>query len=143
MLDSVTARECPNASGRPMDPDTPADRVSRTAPTSSRTPRARLPSDARNTGAGDDAIGLGNLIQAVSRIDAPKHLVLITGGPVNSNYEEQGFINLVAAQAAAARVTIHALQVLEAPASARTDSMRRPNMPRRPDRSPRPTSSLA
>ena len=65
----------------------------------------------------------------MSRIEAPKHIVLITGGPVNSNFEEQGFISLVAAQAAVARVTIHALQVLEAPASARAESMRRPNAP--------------
>ena len=127
VLEAVTARECPSQTAAPVDPDTPKTGFQNCPdfiPDAARTVAADAEQRAQIT-----LQGLGNLIQAVSRVDAPKHLVLITGGPVNSNYEEQGFINLVAAQAAAARVTIHALQVLEAPGSARTDSMRRPNMP--------------
>ena len=126
VLEQVVARECPPPVPN-ADPDTPKtgfENCPNFIPEAARTVASDAEQRAQVT-----LQSLGNLIQAVSRIDAPKHLVLITGGPVNSNYEEQGFINLVAAQAAAARVTIHALQVLDAPASARTDSMRRPNMP--------------
>jgi VWFA-related protein len=126
ILDQVVARECPAASAfaDPSAPPTGFQNCPDFIPDAARTVAADAENRAQVT-----LTSLGNLIQAVSRVEAPKHLVLITGGPVNSNFEEQGFINLVAAQAAVARVTIHALQVLEAPASARTDSMRRPNMP--------------
>ena len=126
ILEAVTTRECPNQRA-PADPDTPAtgfQTCPNFIPDAARTVAADAEQRSQTT-----LQSLGNLIQAVSRIDAPKHLILITGGPVNSNYEEQGFIDLVAAQAAAARVTVHALQVLEAPGTSRADSMRRQNMP--------------
>jgi VWFA-related protein len=127
VLEIVTARECPSPSAAPVDPDAPLTGF-QTCPDFIPDAARTVAADARQR-AEVTLTAIGNLIQAVSRIDAPKHLLLITSGPVNSNFDEQGFIDLVAAQAAAARVTVHALQVLEAPASARTDSMRRPNMP--------------
>ena len=66
---------------------------------------------------------VGDVTRALGSVAGVKHLVLITSGPVNSR-EELTLINAVADTAAAARVTIHALQVAEAPYQARTDQMR-------------------
>jgi VWFA-related protein len=55
---------------------------------------------------------LDSLVRSLAVVQGPKNLVLLTGGPLNTR-EEQVLIRGIAAQAAAARVTIHALQVLE------------------------------
>lgn len=67
--------------------------------------------------------GLGELVRLLALSDGPKHVVLITGGPAGSR-EELPMVDRVAAMAAQARVTIHALQVPEASYRARTDSLR-------------------
>ena len=67
--------------------------------------------------------GLRSLVEALGAVEGPKHLVLITAGPVFTQ-EELSSINLVAARSAAARVTIHALQVAEPPYQASTEHMR-------------------
>jgi VWFA-related protein len=67
--------------------------------------------------------GLGNLVEALGALEGPKHVLLLTAGPVFSK-EELALVRLVAAKAASARVTVHALQVAEPPYQASTDSMR-------------------
>jgi VWFA-related protein len=67
--------------------------------------------------------GLGHLIDALKGIDGPKHLVLVTGGPVTT-IENLPVITALGQRAAAARVTIHALQVAQPSYQARPDQMR-------------------
>jgi VWFA-related protein len=67
--------------------------------------------------------GLRDLVDSLGAVEGPKHIVLITGGPVFSR-EELSSVNVVAARSAAARVTIHALQVAEPPYQASTEHMR-------------------
>jgi VWFA-related protein len=66
---------------------------------------------------------LGNLIDALAVLDGPKHVVLVTGGPVFTP-ENMNIIKGLAARAAAARVIVHALQVRDPSHRARTDQMR-------------------
>jgi VWFA-related protein len=68
-------------------------------------------------------LGLGHLLDALAGIDGPKHLVLVTGGPVTHS-ENLNVIADLGRRAAASRVTIHALQVAEPSYQARTDQMR-------------------
>ena len=67
--------------------------------------------------------GLGHLIDALAPIDGPKHLVLVTGGPVTT-IDNLSVITALGQRAAAARVTIHALQVAQPSYQARPDQMR-------------------
>jgi VWFA-related protein len=66
---------------------------------------------------------LGNLVDALGQIEGPKHLVLVTGGPVTT-LENIRSVTTLGQRAAAARVTIHALQVNLPSYQARTDQMR-------------------
>jgi len=67
--------------------------------------------------------GLGRLVEALAPIDGPKHLVLVTGGPVTS-IDNMGVVAQLSQRAAVARVTVHALQVPDLSYRARTDAMR-------------------
>ena len=66
---------------------------------------------------------LGTLIDWLVRLEGPKHVVLVTGGPVLTpdNYAS---IASLGARAARARVTVHALQVRDPGYQARADQMR-------------------
>ena len=68
---------------------------------------------------------IGLLLDALAPIEGPKHVVLVTGGPVLSA-DNLAYIGSLAPRAAAARATIHALQVHDAGPMARTDQMRPP-----------------
>jgi VWFA-related protein len=63
-----------------------------------------------------------SLIGALGTIDAPKHLVLVTPGPVMTQ-ENMRQVSSLGAVAARARVTVHTIQVRDA-MMARTDQMR-------------------
>ncbi len=66
---------------------------------------------------------LRDLVDALRRVEGPKHLVLVTGGPVTT-LENIRDITDLGARAGLARVTIHALQVADPSYRARTDQMR-------------------
>jgi len=66
---------------------------------------------------------LGALVDALGRVDGPKQLVLVTGGPVMT-FDNTSVITGLGTRAGLARVTIHALQVAEPSYQARTDVMR-------------------
>ena len=66
---------------------------------------------------------LGYLVDALANVEGPKHVVLVTGGPVTT-FDNSTVIARLGSQAAQARVTIHALQVAEPSYQARTDQMR-------------------
>lgn len=67
--------------------------------------------------------GLGSLVDALAPLDGPKHLVLVTGGPVTTR-DNVTSIAALGQRAAAARVTIHALQIHDPSGRARADEMR-------------------
>jgi VWFA-related protein len=78
--------------------------------------------DAR--GRADAALAnLGTLIDWLATLDGPKHVVLVTGGPVLTP-DNYATIASLGARAARARVTVHALQVRDPGYQARTDQMR-------------------
>lgn len=118
VLNLVIERECPAA---PRDPETPPTGFTR-CPELIPAEAQVIASDAHQR-AQATLTGLLNVIQAVGSIDAPKHLVLISGGPVNGR-TEFAFIDAVSAEASRARVTVHALQVALGSSQARTDAMR-------------------
>lgn len=64
-----------------------------------------------------------SLLNAITSLDGPKHIVLVTGGPVMT-VENASTVQAIAAQAALARATVHALQVFDPGYQARTDQMR-------------------
>jgi VWFA-related protein len=66
---------------------------------------------------------LGSLVDALVPLDGPKHIVLVTGGPVLTT-DSFPLIAALGARAALARVTIHALQVRDPGYQARPDQMR-------------------
>ena len=66
---------------------------------------------------------LGVLIDALGKVEGPKQLVLVTGGPVMT-LDNMSVITALGTRAGLARVTIHALQVAEPSYQARTDQMR-------------------
>ena len=66
---------------------------------------------------------LGTLIDWLAALDGPKHVVLVTGGPVLTP-DNFAIIASLGARAARARVTVHALQVRDPGYQARTDQMR-------------------
>jgi hypothetical protein len=66
---------------------------------------------------------LGPLVDALGNVEGPKHLVLITGGPVTTT-ENIRDVAALGRRAGLARVTIHALQVPDPSYRARTDQMR-------------------
>ncbi len=66
---------------------------------------------------------LGALIDALAPLDGPKHLVLVTEGPVLAR-DTWRTIATLGARAALARVTVHALQVQDPSYRARADQMR-------------------
>lgn len=66
---------------------------------------------------------LGTLLDALVPIEGPKHVVLVTGGPVLT-FGNRSFIATLAPRAALARATIHALQVHDPGYQARADQMR-------------------
>ena len=66
---------------------------------------------------------LGPLVDALGSVEGPKHLVLVTGGPVTTN-ENIRDVAALGRRAGLARVTIHALQVQDPSYRARTDQMR-------------------
>jgi VWFA-related protein len=66
---------------------------------------------------------LRSLVDALGRVEGPKHLVLVTGGPVTTLENIRDIADL-GARAGLARVTIHALQVADPSYRARTDQMR-------------------
>ena len=55
---------------------------------------------------------LGHLVDALGAVDGPKHVVLVTGGPV-ATFDNSAVIAGLGSRAAQARVTIHALQVAQ------------------------------
>jgi VWFA-related protein len=63
------------------------------------------------------------LVDALGRVEGPKHLVLVTGGPVTTMENIRDIADL-GARAGLARVTVHALQVQDPSYRARTDQMR-------------------
>ncbi len=65
------------------------------------------------------------LVESLSAIDHPKHMVFITGGPV-ATADDRSLIAGIGVRASAARVTIHAVQVYRASHRARTDAMNAP-----------------
>jgi hypothetical protein len=78
--------------------------------------------DAR--GRADAALAnLGILIDWLASLEGPKHVVLVTGGPVLTS-DNYATIASLGARAARARVTVHALQVRDPGYQARTDQMR-------------------
>jgi len=78
--------------------------------------------DAR--GRADAALAnIGSLVDALMPLDGPKHIVLVTGGPVLTP-DNYATIASLGARAARARVTVHALQVRDPGYQARTDQMR-------------------
>jgi VWFA-related protein len=90
---------------------------------------AEVEAQARQTAAdarerADAAIAqLRSLVEALGRVEGPKHLVLVTGGPVTTLENIRDIADL-GARAGRARVTIHALQVQDPSYRARTDQMR-------------------
>lgn len=108
VLDGIVARECHR------QPQTCPQEVANQARDVARDARQRAEAT---------LAGLHALIDALASIDGPKHLVLVTGGPVTS-LDNLSRITAVGARAAEARVTIHALQVRDASYQARTDQMR-------------------
>ncbi len=68
---------------------------------------------------------LGALVESLSAIDHPKHLVFITGGP-SATADNRSLIAGIAARASAERVTIHAIQVYlhRPPYATRTDTLK-------------------
>ena len=66
---------------------------------------------------------LGPLVDALGNVEGPKHLVLITGGPVTTMENIRDVVAL-GRRAGLARVTVHALQVQDLSYRARTDQMR-------------------
>lgn len=66
---------------------------------------------------------LATLIDVLARLDGPKHLVLVTEGPVLTT-DSWSTIALLGSRAALARVTVHALQVQDPSYRARADQMR-------------------
>ena len=66
---------------------------------------------------------LGTLIDWLATLQGPKHVVLVTGGPVLTS-DNYATIASLGARAARARVTVHALQVRDPGYQARTDQMR-------------------
>ena len=78
--------------------------------------------DAR--GRADAALAnIGSLVDALMPLDGPKHIVLVTGGPVLTP-DNYATIATLGTRAARARVTVHALQVRDPGYQARTDQMR-------------------
>jgi VWFA-related protein len=113
VLAEVIARECPE-----VRPDSPHQTCPRDVEIATKTVASDWHRRAQVT-----LNAVENVTRALGSVASVKHLVLITSGPVNSR-DELTLINAVADTAAAARVTIHALQVAEAPYQARTDQMR-------------------
>lgn len=66
---------------------------------------------------------IGSLVDSLAPIEGPKHVVLVTGGPVLT-MDNMTLIGSLAPRAALARATIHAIQVHDPGAAARTDQMR-------------------
>ena len=66
---------------------------------------------------------IGSLLDSLAPIEGPKHVVLVTGGLVLT-VDNMTRIGSLAPRAAAARATIHAIQVHDPGAAARTDLMR-------------------
>lgn len=66
---------------------------------------------------------LGNLVEALGALEGPKHVVLVTGGPVFTR-DSTTIVTALAARAARARVILHAVQVRDPGYQARTDQMR-------------------
>jgi len=108
VLASIVAREC--------------DRQPPTCPAEVAAQARQTAMDARQRA--DAAIApLGPLVDALGKVDGPKHLVLITGGPVTTSENIRDVIAL-GRRAGLARVTIHALQVPDPSYRARTDQLR-------------------
>lgn len=66
---------------------------------------------------------LRRLVDALGEIDGPKHVVLVTGGPVQTR-DNMSTVAELGTRAALARVIVHALQVHLSPYQARADQMR-------------------
>ncbi|MFO7694871.1 MAG: VWA domain-containing protein [Vicinamibacterales bacterium] len=108
VLASIIARECDRQP--PTCPDQVAAQARQTA------------MDARERA--DASIAqLGPLVDALGKVEGPKHLVLITGGPVTT-IENIRDVAALGRRAGLARVTIHALQIHDPSYRARTDQMR-------------------
>jgi VWFA-related protein len=120
-LGEVISRECPD----PV-PDSPrGDPCPAQIPIAAR----QIALEARQR-AQATLMALTDLVRLLSQEEGPKHVVLITGGPLASR-EELPLVQMLSAQAAQARVTFHALQVPFGQYQARTDQMR--PMPKQPD----------
>jgi VWFA-related protein len=108
VLASIIARECDR-----QPPNCPAEVEAQARQTAQ---------DARERA--DAAVAqLRSLVEALGRVEGPKHLVLVTGGPVTTLENIRDIADL-GARAGLARVTIHALQVQDPSYRARTDQMR-------------------
>ena len=66
---------------------------------------------------------VGALLDAITPLEGPKHIVLVTGGPVMT-VENFATVQAIGAKAALARATIHALQVHDAGSQARPDQLK-------------------
>ena len=108
VLASIIGREC--------------DRQPPTCPAEVEAQARQTAQDARQRA--DAAIAqLRVLVDALGRVEGPKHLVLVTGGPVTTMENIRDIADL-GARAGLARVTVHALQVQDPSYRARTDQMR-------------------
>lgn len=114
VLAEVVSRECPD----PVPGSPRGDPCPPTIPIAAR----QIALEARQR-AQATLLALRDLVRVLSEEEGPKHVVLITGGPLASR-EELGLVQLVGSEAAQARVTFHALQVPQADYQARTDKMR-------------------
>ncbi len=108
VLQSIIAREC--------------YKQPQTCPTEVQSLVIQVAADARQR-AEATLSHLGALVDALGKIEGPKQLVLVTGGPVFT-FDNTSVIASLGTRAGLARVTIHALQVAEPSYQARTDQMR-------------------
>ena len=68
---------------------------------------------------------LEGLVDALARLDGPKHVVVLTGGAIGAN-SVLPFVTRISDKAAGARVTLHAIQFDQGTAQANIDQIRAP-----------------
>jgi VWFA-related protein len=103
LLDVVAERECPQAGGNRDDLARCREELRRDASTQTEQATADVQQLARE---------LQLLVGALGRVTGLKHIVVVTAG-VGPLQEQGGAVRAIAADAAAAGVTIHALQVAQ------------------------------
>jgi len=103
LLDVVAERECPQTSGSREEVSRCREDIRRDASLQTE----QITADAQRTGR-----ELHLLVGALGRIGGPKHVVVVTAGVAHVQ-ELAGTVRAIAADAAAARVTIHAIQMAQ------------------------------